>query len=628
MTRRIGSPDTQADIEVRECLDEQPARSFVMVAGAGSGKTTSLVKALQHLALSRGPMLRRAGQQIACITYTEVAVAEISGDVGNAALFHVSTIHSFLWSLVRSFQADIKHWVADRIREKIAEKEAHRDRPRTQARTRERLAQEIAELQGEIASVARVERFTYGTGSDYAEGVLGHDDVLKLGPALITAHPLLRQIVASRFPYIFVDESQDTNPTVVEALRCVASEQVRLCVGFFGDPMQKIYTTGAGEIAIEPNWRAITKPENFRCPTSVLRVVNAIRAAGDGLEQTRGRAIEVDGVLQPVAGSAHMFVLPADEHRTGRLQAVRQWLRNATADPLWLSDNVEADVRLLVLVHRMAAARLGFSTIYAALHDKAPASLKDGLEDGTAWPLRPLLQFVLPLVMAARAGDQFKVMSLLRSACPLMETDRVQHQAIHDVLRRLHESVEALVVLLQGDSHASIGEVLTLIRDREMVRLDERFSAFLVPDPVDDGSSEFGHVIAFLACLATELWGYRRYIEEESPFATQQGVKGAQFERVLVVLDDEEGAHSHFSYGKYFGFVPLSEKDEENIAANVESVLDRTRRLFYVCCSRAVKDLAVVMFVPDVDQARAAIERANIFPADAIHGLEDIDGLA
>jgi DNA helicase-2/ATP-dependent DNA helicase PcrA len=303
-------------------------------------------------------------------------------------------------------------------------------------------------------------------------------------------------------------------------------------------------------------------------------------------------------------------------------------LGNATADPLWLSDNVEADVRLLVLVHRMAAARLGFSNIYTALHDRAPASLKDGLEDGTAWPLRPLLQLVLPLVMAARAGDQFKIMSLLRSTCPLLEVDRVQHQAIHNVLRQLQESVEALVALLRDDSRASIGEVLTLIRDREMVRLDERFSAFLVPDPVDDGSSEFKHVIAFLACHATELWGYRRYIEEESPFATQQGVKGAQFERVLVVLDDEEGAHSHFSYGKYFGFVPLSEKDEENITAGVESVLDRTRRLFYVCCSRAVKDLAVVMFVPDVNQARAAIERTNIFPAGATHALEDIDGLA
>ncbi|CAG4896965.1 hypothetical protein [Paraburkholderia saeva] len=62
MTSRIGSPDTQADIDVRNCLAQVPPRSFVMVAGAGSGKTTSLIKALAHLGEARGKALRRAGQ--------------------------------------------------------------------------------------------------------------------------------------------------------------------------------------------------------------------------------------------------------------------------------------------------------------------------------------------------------------------------------------------------------------------------------------------------------------------------------------------------------------------------------------------------------------------------------------
>ena len=62
MTSRIGSPDTPADREVRECLSE--ARSFVMVAGAGAGKTTSLIKALAYLGETCGPALRRAGRQI------------------------------------------------------------------------------------------------------------------------------------------------------------------------------------------------------------------------------------------------------------------------------------------------------------------------------------------------------------------------------------------------------------------------------------------------------------------------------------------------------------------------------------------------------------------------------------
>src|SRR3546814_15969592 len=83
MTSRIGQPDTAADIELRACLDQRPQTCFVMIAGAGSGKTTSLVKALAHLAQTRSTELRTRGQKIACITYTEVAVKEIWGDVGN-----------------------------------------------------------------------------------------------------------------------------------------------------------------------------------------------------------------------------------------------------------------------------------------------------------------------------------------------------------------------------------------------------------------------------------------------------------------------------------------------------------------------------------------------------------------
>ena len=113
MTSRIGSPDTDADRELRACLDQRPLTSFVMVAGAGSGKTTSLIKALDHLARSQGTELRRRNQRIACITYTEVAVGEISSDVGNASLFHVSTIHSFLWTVIRSFHNDLREWVTE-----------------------------------------------------------------------------------------------------------------------------------------------------------------------------------------------------------------------------------------------------------------------------------------------------------------------------------------------------------------------------------------------------------------------------------------------------------------------------------------------------------------------------------
>lgn len=418
MTRRIGSPDTQADLDVRACLDQRPPRSFVMVAGAGSGKTTSLIKALAHLAATRGPALRCAGQRIACITYTEVAVEEITADVGRSPLFHISTIHSFLWSVIRSFHSDIAAWVISRINEKIADRQEHYDRPGTRAATKVRLEEEIAELQAELETVPRVDKFVYGTGSSYAEGILGHDDILRLAPACAEVHPLLRQLIARRFPYIFVDESQDTNPQVVAMLRRIADEHPDFCVGFFGDPVQMIYTSGAGQIPLGNGWRPVTKAENFRCPTAVLDVINAVRLQADGLVQVRGRTTTIEGVEHPVTGSANLFILPADEHRSSRLLAIRQWLAQATQDQLWLSDMREGDVRLLVLVHRMAATRLGFPALYASLNDKAPMSLSEGLVDGTAWPLRPLVQSILPLVVAARVDDRFSVMSTLRAECP------------------------------------------------------------------------------------------------------------------------------------------------------------------------------------------------------------------
>ncbi len=85
---------TDSDRQIRECLVQK--KSFVMVAGAGSGKTTSLITALQFLQANEGPRLRRDDKRVACITYTNRAVDVISGRLEWDSLFEVGTLHSFL----------------------------------------------------------------------------------------------------------------------------------------------------------------------------------------------------------------------------------------------------------------------------------------------------------------------------------------------------------------------------------------------------------------------------------------------------------------------------------------------------------------------------------------------------
>ncbi|RYE52520.1 MAG: ATP-dependent helicase, partial [Sphingobacteriales bacterium] len=574
MAKRINSPDTAADINLRRCLDTSPCISFNMIAGAGSGKTTSLVKALHHIISTQESSLKKQGQKIACITYTEIAAKEIWEDVGNNPLAHVSTIHSFLWTVIQPFQKDIKKWVLGNT---VAKIEALQEKivnysPLVQQRTKDREAKQLERLRATSLTINNVPFFNYGTGSNYAKGVLGHDDIIKLVPQLIEERTLLNTILSQKYPYVFIDESQDTFPNIVHAFKKIDQQHSgKFCLGFFGDPMQKIYPTGIGEIPVEENWEIIKKPENFRCSKSVLDLINNIRKQSDGLEQTGGRCEVIEGKPEIVQGSAQIFILPTDDHREENLSKVKQWCSDKFKDEAWKNDN---EIKVFVIVHRMAAIRLGFPNLYAAMNDNSPSSFKDGFLDGTSWPLKPFLNFILPLVKFNNESKKFEVAALVRSNSVKLMGESLKNPNLPENMKALKGGVDILTEMMAANSQATVIDVLKLIQEKELATLDRRLvdhinGTVLTPEvekgeenPID---AEIESMKLYFACPATELWGYKTYFEKESPFATQQGVKGAEFERVITILDDEEGTHNQFSYDKLFGVDDLSKIDLDNI---------------------------------------------------------------
>ncbi|MDR3622469.1 MAG: UvrD-helicase domain-containing protein [Paludisphaera borealis] len=639
MSSRAQQCDTDADRELYSCLNASPPRSFLMMAGAGSGKTTSLIKGLGEILNKHGERLKLRRQKVACITYTDVAVGEIWADVGNNPLVHVSTIHSFLWSLARPFQADIQEWTASRIDEQLVTLREEKDKfgPRVQQRTRAKNQSDIERYQQQRERSRQVDSFTYGTGSDYAKGILGHDDIIRMVPQLIVERPLLRRLIVQQYPFLFVDESQDTAKNVVTALKCLDKEfGSQLCLGFFGDPMQRIYMTGIGAIPADPGWANIKKPENFRCPKSVLNVANAIRRAADDLVQTRGRMTGPDDGAVSVPGSARFIILPIDEYRDQRIAQVRAWAARKNEDPKW---HVDEHVKLLVVVHRLAAKQMRFGELYAALNDKAPKDFKNGFLDGTAWPVRPFVDFILPLVNASKNDDAFEVMQILRSRSPLLARDNLIGVDVARRLSELRQFTETLQRMMEPGASETNADVLKHIHTSNAYSLDQRILSYLElseqaeaekdenANAEDDGeelTKSISAMDAFLACPASQFLGYYQYVNNESPFSTQQGVKGAQFDRVLVVIDDDAASHVQFSYDKYLGLKPLSDKEESNRSQGGETTVERTRRLFYVCCTRALKDLVVVLFTENVEAARRQISLLQLFPDDAIHLGDEI----
>ena len=77
------------------------------------------------------------------------------------------------------------------------------------------------------------------------------------------------------------------------------------------------------------------------------------------------------------------------------------------------------------------------------------------------------------------------------------------------------------------------------------------------------------------------------YLEGQTPFSTQHKTKGTEFDNVLVILDN--GGWNNYNFGNLF------------LGTGSASVLDRTQKIFYVCCTRAKENLAVFFHNPDAD---------------------------
>jgi DNA helicase II / ATP-dependent DNA helicase PcrA len=634
MSRRANSPDTDADRELLECITATPPRSFIVTAGAGSGKTTSLIKALERVIEKHGQGMLTKRQRVACITYTEVAANEIREDVAAKNLVHVSTIHSFYWTIASTFQADIKAWVLKDLQEHLDGLINKVFGPRVQQKTKDKNKKDQVRYKRYLEAASKTPSFRYGIASDYEKGVLGHEDILKLCNYLLQHKPLFRRVVALNFPFIFIDESQDTFPEVVESFRMLEAQMHdRFCLGFFGDPMQKIYLRGAGKIGIEERWKAITKPENFRCAQSILRVANSIRKEGDGLQQVRGLHELVDGVEQAVEGSARIFVLPNTGDRQAALSQIRAWSAAANGDDGWLKQ--EDSVKILVIVHRIAAKRLGWDGIYSALNDRAPTSFKQGLLDGTCWPVRQLLGFVVPLVQAMDRADEFAAMNILREHCPRLQSTGAAGGNVSTVLKEVRSAMLALKEMIRNPT-ATLETVVAHLRDMQLLTLDPRMERAIgleavveneAADDVEAGDGEEGSGISpaadlavakLLQCSTAELLPYALYVAEGSPFATQHGVKGAQFDKVLVVMDEEESDYNLYDYEKVLSEKQASEDDRRAFETGNDNTWSRTLRLLYVCCTRAKRGLALAFFVSNPEATAAHIVASGIFPKDSV----------
>jgi DNA helicase II / ATP-dependent DNA helicase PcrA len=604
--------DAHVDTEIDSYLNLDNPRSFFLFAGAGSGKTRSLVNALQRLCESSERRLRLQRRSIAVITYTNAACNEIQQRLDFNPTVHVSTIHSFVWELIKTLQLDIREWLRANLRLEIAVLEEAQQRGRASKASRER-ARKIQAKGERLARLDTVKKFTYSpTGDNRGRDALNHSEVIKIGADFLRDRAVMRSILVNQFPVLMIDESQDTIRGLMEAFLYVqVAHKDRFVLGLFGDMMQRIFGEGKPDLGrnLPPDWATPVKKMNYRSPERIVALINRIRSDVDAQSQ-QARKDKPGGTVQ-------LFILPSttgDKPEAER--RIRMRMAELTQDSQWKDAE---KVKTLMLEHHMAADRMGFADLFMPLYIADEGSFRTALLEGTLSGMKFFTDLILPLRLAYADNDDFAIAALVRKLSPLfseLKASKGEDQAVH--IRSARKAVDDLM-LLWSHGEPTLRDILVKVQDSRLFEIPESLQLVSLGEPsgaspgasadADDGRDPL--ITAWDATLGarfSQVGAYAQYIHGDAPFGTHQGIKGLEFPRVLVVMDDS-GARGRgfFSYEKLFGAAGKSEADLQREGNQEETVIDRTRRLFYVTCSRAEESLALVAYSEKPEQVRGHV---------------------
>lgn len=605
--------DSPVDQEIAACLDLAAPRSFFLFAGAGSGKTRSLVTALQHVQRNLTGSLKIKGQRVAVITFTNAASDEIKRRLLFDPLIDVRTIHSFAWSLIEGLNRDIREWVRADLIADIADLQTKEAKGRKGTDASETRLRKIASKTKRLQGLDGIKRFIYSpTGDNRTRDSLNHAEVLQLTSHFLKTKPAMQSILVGRHPILLIDESQDTNKHLIDALFSVqAAHKDRFILGLLGDMMQRIYNDGKDGLGhdLPPDWATPGKKLNHRCPRRIVTLINKVRSTAD-TQQQRPRSDAAEGLVR-------LYLLPSDADEKAKQAAERAVARDMsrlTSDDMW---NTPKAVKTLTLEHRMAALRMGFLDMFVPLYEVE--SWRTSFLEGTLPASRFFAEDVLSLIAAKRAEDRFAIARISKALSPLLtpEALRVADDK-QKQLQKVSAAINDLMLLWKDDADPTLSQVLRCIARSNLLVIPEILQAhahqgdgtavIAAGDEESDRHIERSAAIEkFLRAPFSQVEPFAMYLAGKAHFDTHQGVKGLEFDRVMVIMDDEEARGFLFKYEDLFGGKAPGDKTVET-----------TRRLFYVTCSRAKRSLALVAYTGAPDRVRRFVVQEGWFAEDEI----------
>ncbi len=629
-------------------------------AGAGAGKTHALKESLLYIVNKHGNKLKYHNQQILCITYTNVATNEIKERIGNSTLVKVSTIHERVWELIKDYQKELVQIHQEKVSNELNTTQAelnntdnakYRKFQSLDASEQEQLIRilldnkelyyknkdksaptfkaafntivnndlmsNVGQFKDIIKAIYKIENFQIClekiVANEYKSVIydstqnndslhrmkISHDTLLEYGFKIIDRYVTLKKIIINKFPYILVDEYQDTAENVIKIINSLSmySEQINfnLFIGYFGDTAQNIYDTDVGNNIdeIHPHLVSVDKRFNRRSAKQVIEVINKIR--NDHIEQIS--IYEDDD-----CGSVEFY--------QGSEDKINDFITRCKVD-LNISDTNK--LHCFVLKNELVAKYNGFENIYNSFKDTA-------LYSGQNYQA---LNSELVTYDKTKLGDVqnliFKIIELQQSLVnPKTPISEILNEKIYEGFN--FKELFDLIELLKSISGNTLKEYIESIfnnyeesetkgykkkvedvfKEIDIYSLENLVSFMLekLYRDIDDEQLENAkiNIEKLLSISMTEYIKWFEFVnraeEQDVIYHTYHGTKGLEFDNVVVIMENGFGRNPN----KFSNFFVNPNAGDEN-----------TKNLLYVACSRAKKNLRV-FYLDDVSSFRNGIE--------------------
>lgn len=246
---------------------------FLVNAPAGSGKTTWIRKNVRKY------LLQNPNDNVLCITYTNRAAEELGKDVDSNRVYF-GTIHSFINDFIGSFfsHESILGLYWEVYKNQIVERIENVSQNGNWAESNMRYIEKYGGLTPEIVR-SNITMISYNQApfNSLYRGALGHDDLISFTRLAVERFPVIKKKISDKYQVVFIDEYQDTATDVLQIFySSMIGKKSKLYL--LGDKMQQIYRNYNGEFETYFNIfnKSINLSVNYRTTPKIVSILNKI----------------------------------------------------------------------------------------------------------------------------------------------------------------------------------------------------------------------------------------------------------------------------------------------------------------------------------------------------------------